>query len=304
MPITHAFNCAIADDPTATAAGEVLPSHWNASHSVDYLTLTHGTITAAQPTFDASVTWNNAGVTFTGLKYDVTDTASAAGSLLVDWRVGGTSKFSVKKDGSVTAAGKFLGPSGDYTTPGIAFSSKTNSGLFWDNSVSMLGLAYNGSRMFYATTTSTVWWDASFGFLSSTGSLAWAAGDTKIVREGTGILAQRHDGSAADQTHRIYGPYTDASNYVRLSLSSSTTAVRVAAETAGTGADNIDVNITPAGTGGVIVGAFHQEFAEMTAPAAPAANGVRIYAQDNGGGKTQLMAIFSSGAAQQLAIQP
>lgn len=44
--------------------------------------------------------------------------------------------------------------------------------------------------------------------------------------------------------------------------------------------------------------------AEMTAPAAPAANGVVIYAQDNGAGKTQLMALFSSGAAQQIAIQP
>lgn len=44
--------------------------------------------------------------------------------------------------------------------------------------------------------------------------------------------------------------------------------------------------------------------AEIAAPSAPAANGVRIYAVDNGGGKTQLMALFSSGAAQQIAIQP
>ena len=43
---------------------------------------------------------------------------------------------------------------------------------------------------------------------------------------------------------------------------------------------------------------------EMTAPAAPAANGVRIYAVDNGSGKTQLMALFATGAAQQLAIEP
>lgn len=43
---------------------------------------------------------------------------------------------------------------------------------------------------------------------------------------------------------------------------------------------------------------------EQTAPAAAPANGYRIFAQDNGAGKTQLMVIFSSGAAQQLAIQP
>ena len=45
-------------------------------------------------------------------------------------------------------------------------------------------------------------------------------------------------------------------------------------------------------------------FAEMTAPSAPAANSVVIYAEDNGAGKTRLMALFSSGAAQQIAIQP
>jgi len=44
--------------------------------------------------------------------------------------------------------------------------------------------------------------------------------------------------------------------------------------------------------------------AERTAPAAPTANGARIFAQDNGAGKTQLMVIFSTGAAQQIAIEP
>ena len=43
---------------------------------------------------------------------------------------------------------------------------------------------------------------------------------------------------------------------------------------------------------------------EETAPAAPAANGYRLYAEDNGSGKTRLMVIFATGAAQQLAIQP
>jgi len=43
---------------------------------------------------------------------------------------------------------------------------------------------------------------------------------------------------------------------------------------------------------------------EQTAPAAPAANGYRIFAQDNGAGKTQLMVIFATGDAQQIAIEP
>jgi hypothetical protein len=56
-------------------------------------------------------------------------------------------------------------------------------------------------------------------------------------------------------------------------------------------------------TGGSLTATTY-EGAEMAAPSAPAANGYKIFAQDNGGGKTQLMVIFASGAAQQLAIQP
>ena len=45
------------------------------------------------------------------------------------------------------------------------------------------------------------------------------------------------------------------------------------------------------------------ELLEVTAPTG-VANSVRIYAEDNGSGKTRLMAIFGSGAAQQIAIEP
>lgn len=46
------------------------------------------------------------------------------------------------------------------------------------------------------------------------------------------------------------------------------------------------------------------ELFEMTTPSAPPANGVRIYAEENGAGKTRLMARFATGAAVQLAIEP
>lgn len=42
---------------------------------------------------------------------------------------------------------------------------------------------------------------------------------------------------------------------------------------------------------------------EMTAPSAPAANSVVVYAVDSGG-KTALMALFPTGVAQQVAIEP
>lgn len=43
---------------------------------------------------------------------------------------------------------------------------------------------------------------------------------------------------------------------------------------------------------------------QASAPAAPSANGVRLYIRDNGSGKTVLFARFASGAEQQLAIEP
>lgn len=59
------------------------------------------------------------------------------------------------------------------------------------------------------------------------------------------------------------------------------------------------MKITDGATG---AGALHLQ--EQTAPSAPSANNVYLYAQDNGAGKTQLMARFATGAAQQVAIEP
>ena len=58
------------------------------------------------------------------------------------------------------------------------------------------------------------------------------------------------------------------------------------------------------GTGSGTSSGAAQEFIEMTAPSAPSANRVRFYAEDNGSGKTRLMALFNTGAAQQVAIEP
>jgi hypothetical protein len=49
-----------------------------------------------------AATWNNALTTFKARVFNVTDTASAAASLLDDLQVGGVSKWSVRKDGALT----------------------------------------------------------------------------------------------------------------------------------------------------------------------------------------------------------
>ena len=65
----------------------------------------------------------------------------------------------------------------------------------------------------------------------------------------------------------------------------------------------VPLSVALNGTGDVTFGG-RATFSEKTAPSAPAADKVIVYAVDNGAGKTQLMALFSSGAAQQIAIQP
>jgi len=79
---------------TATLVGSV---------DASALTLTGGTILAvSKPVVDATQTWNGAGITFIGLKLNVTNTASGAQSALLDLQVGGASTFSVNPAGAVT----------------------------------------------------------------------------------------------------------------------------------------------------------------------------------------------------------
>jgi hypothetical protein len=78
--------------------------------------------TAPSSKLHVAETWNAAGTTFTAAKVDVTDTASAAASKLLDLQVGGVSKFSVGKTGIVSAASDFFGTyiySGTAPTAGI-----------------------------------------------------------------------------------------------------------------------------------------------------------------------------------------
>jgi hypothetical protein len=62
------------------------------------------TVTTSNPTLNLTQTWNDSGVAFTAVKLDVTKTAAAATSLLLDLQVGGSTKYSVREDGLVTGS--------------------------------------------------------------------------------------------------------------------------------------------------------------------------------------------------------
>lgn len=78
------------------------------------LTMVGGTLSGsnAQASISVAAAWNTSGAP-TAILANITDTASAAGSLLVDLQTGGTSRASVRKDGLLTAAsGTFTGAGG------------------------------------------------------------------------------------------------------------------------------------------------------------------------------------------------
>lgn len=119
------------------------------------LTLGTGAVTTDTPILNLTQTWNAGAVAFTGLKANVTDTASAAGSLLLDLQVGGVSKYSVGKTGvlnladgvrqtfkpSTTNAGLNVGSvAGDPSAP-------TNGDLWYDSMANELTARVNGSNV-------------------------------------------------------------------------------------------------------------------------------------------------------------
>lgn len=117
---THTFNL-----PSASALnrGALLAADWTTFNNkaptasptftgtvtLPTIAATQGTITTSQPFVNHTATWNDGAVTFTNWKSNVTDTASAAGSLLFDFQVAGVSQGNLTKAGAATFTGTVTG---------------------------------------------------------------------------------------------------------------------------------------------------------------------------------------------------
>jgi hypothetical protein len=103
-----------------------------------------GTLTVQKAGLNITGTWNNAAVSFAALTMNITDSASAAGSLLADLQVGGSSRFRLHKDGRLIMArvvGTIAAPGAGYgllrweagTNPGtlklVAYSGTSTTGV-------------------------------------------------------------------------------------------------------------------------------------------------------------------------------
>lgn len=159
--------------------------------------ITHGTITTALSPFFITETRNAAGVTFPGLVYNITDTASAAGSLYLDLQTGGTSKIRATKSPALILQGASASDLATVNVNGIQVNTTAVGQLF--------GLYNDGSG------TAVQYAQGALGYITwqSTNRVDSGAVDLTIRRDGAGILAQR-TGTAA-QGLRLYNTFTTIS---------------------------------------------------------------------------------------------
>lgn len=163
------------------------------------------TLTVSQPCFAVTGTWNNGAVTFPGaLTVNMTDTASAAGTLLMDAQIAGASQFSVRKDGLTTMLGGLI-----VGSP----ASTTGASLSFYN---------NGLRL------------GSSGLVSWTSGAVNGTGDLILARDAANTLALRNLANA--QTLRVYNT-TDGTNgdFGTFDFTSTANVLSIGSKIAGTG---------------------------------------------------------------------
>lgn len=223
---------------------------WNGTN----LLLNSGSITSNIPALDLIQTWNNSGTTFTGLRFNVTNTASASGSLLMDLQEGGISYATIKKDGSLT-----LGPSGSSPTLSLGSSASFNASslgfgaaayISWSGRTTIYAPAANRLRILQNDETAGAQVEmgtgiATNGFVTSLGGytnkgIAWLVGTGSpegAVVAPIGSIYSRSDGG------------TDTALLRKETGTGNTGWVAVSSAAGGSGATNL--TITPI-TGGSV----------------------------------------------------
>lgn len=205
-------------------------------------------LTGSQATnvLDLSPTWNTTGNP-TLLYGRVTNTASGTSSNLIDLgTVAGGSLFKVDKNGNAVIN----------AVSGTGLTISGGSNRITVGSIGDGGNSYIASGNGYAAQANAYY---AFGATSD-------ANSTKDVylRRGAAAVLEQRDGTNA-QTSRLYGTYTDASNYRRLATT-STTAGRftLSAQGAGTGASGNELvlsspvitpaaSVTPSTNGDLVI---------------------------------------------------
>ena len=175
------------------------------------------------PLLDLSGSWNTTGIA-RGIRLNVTDTASAAGSLLAEFQRNGTLVASISKTGAYNISAQGIPASSGIGWTGSSHLSLTHNGVT-RAVINSLGVTANNST------------DLGFNFAASTD--AGSSFHSRILSDGAGTVAIRNGGTAGTpvpQNFRVYN-YTDAglTNYERGFMRWNSNVLEIGTEAGGTG---------------------------------------------------------------------
>lgn len=175
-PITAA---AIISSTTIAATAGVSGTKFTASN----------TVTADSPAFDAAQTWNNAAITFTGMKLNVTDAASNAASELLRCNLAGSHRFSVDKAGNVAAAQGVYASGNGYFRGGVLILGSSEDVVLTRDAADVLALCRSTNaelvRVYETYTDSTTFSRGVFGFRDDASGGTGTGSATTVLRIGT-----------------------------------------------------------------------------------------------------------------------
>jgi hypothetical protein len=169
------------------------------------------------PAVDLGITWNTTGVV-TAIKANITNTASGANSKLIDLQIGGSTVFSVDKDGDVVITGGLTVPL--LTNPTIAnatFYKAKNSG---GTAASILGIDGTDKLIIgtNAADINLVEFQARTGFVwDVNGTDFWAIDGSGHYHPSTDVVTDI--GNATHRVRRVFtdGIYSDGFSFSNLS---------------------------------------------------------------------------------------
>ena len=175
------------------------------------LTLTSPSLVSSAPV-TISQTWNNAAVTFTGLKVNAAGTSgtnSAAGSVLLDLQVGGATKVSVNKDGSI----------GGYGYNGLNTSGVGTMQIASGNAT----FGYHMARDYCVT------WG---GAATLNGSI-----EVSLCRDGAANTLALRNGAGVPQAFRVYNTFlgTTANEWFEIDWKTTAGLLKIGTTSGGTG---------------------------------------------------------------------
>jgi hypothetical protein len=230
--------------------GIVVGAFWTPSVAAQDVVRLYGTLTGT-PATPQAITVNSSGAILIdcptcgggggGAPTDATyilqtadgdlDNAQAIGALSTGFLFGTTTTGVISSVGSTGSGTVVLATSPTLVTPVIGAATGT--------SVALSGSLTTGAGAIDVGSLST-----GITFSADTVLVRDALADTLAMRRGTN-----------NNQLRIYGTFTNTTNYERMALVTTTNdSVAVAAQTSGTGADNLNVRLIPTGTGQVWAG--------------------------------------------------